>query len=260
VTITLKRLDAAAADQYVLTGLDGYYRFDSMQAGTYQLMETQPKKFWDGKDTAGSLGGTPVSPDTITNIVLGAGQKGVEYNFGERGLLPQYISKRLFLASTPTAVDQVVRQLINDAPVVRLNGIAGGNYAATFSAGGGAVPVVNTTAATITHADGGWLSSMKVKIENLRDGDDEVMTVLGMLLTPTPQSLTPLYPKIQAAYANGVLTLTGPDETANFQAVLRTLTYRNKATSPDLSTRYITVVASDPVADSELVTTTLTMR
>ena len=174
-------------------------------------------------------------------------------------MLPQYISKRLFLNSTPTAVDQVVRQLVNDAPVVRLNGSAGANYAATFTRGGGAVPVVNKTAATITHADGGWLSSVKVKIENLRDGNDEILTVLGMVLTSTPQTLTG-YPKIQGAYANGVLTLTGPDETDNFQAVLRTLTYDNTlGASADPATRYITVIASDPVADSTLATTTLSV-
>jgi len=41
---------------------------------------------------------------------------------------------------------------------------------------------------------------------------------------------------------------------------MRVLKRRLTAASPDLSTRYITVVASDPLADSTLVTTTLTMR
>ena len=97
---------------------------------------------------------------------------------------------------------------------------------------------------------------MTVTIGNPRDGAADILTVENMGLNAVAQPLA-AYPRILASYANGVLTLTGPDETANFQSVLRTLTYDDTASSPDLAPRVITVVASDPAADSQPVTTRL---
>ncbi len=64
------------------TNVDGSYSFDQLAPGTYALRETQPVDFVDGQDRVGSLGGT-ASNDFLSNIVLGGGQSGTDYNFGE---------------------------------------------------------------------------------------------------------------------------------------------------------------------------------
>ncbi|MEN5170793.1 SdrD B-like domain-containing protein [Brevundimonas pondensis] len=79
----------------VTTGVDGSYRFDDLPKGTYALTESQPTQFADGREGVGSIGG--VAPNTvfdasqaanaITGINLGAGQKGVDYVFGERAVV-----------------------------------------------------------------------------------------------------------------------------------------------------------------------------
>ena len=124
MTLSVQQGGTYARVQDQLTGMDGSYSFTQLPAGTYQLTETQPMKFLDGKDSAGSPAGTVVAPDTITHIPLAIDQAGTQYDFGERGLRPEYISKRLALSSTPTTPDQIQLQIINDPPVVRLNGSA----------------------------------------------------------------------------------------------------------------------------------------
>jgi hypothetical protein len=64
------------------TAADGSYSFANLAPGIYSLAESGADSFLDGKDTAGSQGGT-VGHDSITNIVLGSGVNGVNNNFGE---------------------------------------------------------------------------------------------------------------------------------------------------------------------------------
>ena len=63
---------------------DGAFLFLDLRPGTYALAETQPTApyFFDGLDTAGSLGGL-VGSDAITAIGLAPGQAGAAYLFGE---------------------------------------------------------------------------------------------------------------------------------------------------------------------------------
>lgn len=61
---------------------DGYYQFEGLLPGTYQVRELQPNGFLDGQDSVGNLGGV-MSNDLLTEIALAAGQSGVNYNFGE---------------------------------------------------------------------------------------------------------------------------------------------------------------------------------
>ena len=64
------------------TAADGSYSFANLRPGTYSVVETQPAAYLDGKDTAGSTGGT-VTNDAISTITLGAGVASVNNNFGE---------------------------------------------------------------------------------------------------------------------------------------------------------------------------------
>jgi hypothetical protein len=78
VTITL----TGRVTRTATTAADGSFTFNALPFGTYTLTETQPAGFLDGKDAAGSLGGT-VSDDVISGIVLNPGDDGVNYLFGE---------------------------------------------------------------------------------------------------------------------------------------------------------------------------------
>lgn len=71
------------------TGPDGSYRFDNLppsNAAGYQIAETQPGDYLDGKEAVGSLGGqaaVPSSEDRFLQVVVASGDNGTGYNFGE---------------------------------------------------------------------------------------------------------------------------------------------------------------------------------
>lgn len=65
------------------TGPDGKYQFTNLVPGTYTVVEVHPSGWIDGKDTAGSHGGT-AGNDVISNVTLGGGINATDYNFGER--------------------------------------------------------------------------------------------------------------------------------------------------------------------------------
>jgi hypothetical protein len=257
VAITLERTDATATEQTVLTQSDGSFEFGSLPAGTYTLIEAQPPQYLSGgKDTAGSLGGTGSTSDTITQIVLGAGQNGSEYDFGEWLLAPGFLSKRLALASTPTT-QEGIDQLLDPPPTVELGGGAT-NYAASYTSGVSAVNSVAIASPSATVSDtSGELASLTVTISNRIDGGSESLTIPGQTIGATAQPLTN-FPKISAAYAGGVLTLSGADSVGDYQSVLRSVTWQDAAASPNTSPRYVTVVAADAISSSSVATTTVT--
>lgn len=80
------------------TNIDGFYKFNDLVAGDYMVKQVQPVQFVDGQDTFGNLGGDDSVNDKFT---LALTDNAVEYNFGELGLLPEFVNKRLYLASTP---------------------------------------------------------------------------------------------------------------------------------------------------------------
>ena len=98
----------------VQTAADGSYHFDKLLAATYRIQVVPLSNFLDGKDTAGTVGGTTrgsVSQDQI-EVQLASGDTGTDYNFSMSGLQPRLISLRLFLASTPP-FDQVLQTYLS---------------------------------------------------------------------------------------------------------------------------------------------------
>jgi uncharacterized repeat protein (TIGR01451 family) len=110
VTVTLSGTDinGKAVNRSTTTDATGAWRFDDLLAagtGGYTVTEQTPQPVVDGRSTfngrttAGSLGGnaTPVAtlPSAIAGIPLAAGDRGTEYNFGER--LPSSLSGQVFL-------------------------------------------------------------------------------------------------------------------------------------------------------------------
>ena len=82
------------------SGTDGAYSFENLRPGTYALSESQPTGFKDGKDTASSVLAATTTNDRFGNMVLAAGMNATGFLFGE---LPQALTKRSFLASTPNS-------------------------------------------------------------------------------------------------------------------------------------------------------------
>ena len=92
-TITLTGTDAngAPVNRTQSTANDGSYLFAGLTNGTYTLTETQPSAYNDGRETAGSVGGTvnnssfDTTPgrNAISAIALPAATAGTGYNFAD---------------------------------------------------------------------------------------------------------------------------------------------------------------------------------
>jgi len=126
----------------------------------------------------------------------------------------------------------------NTTTTVDLNGAtAGTGYGATFTEGGAAVAIVDSAALTLSDPDQITVSGAVVTITNRFDGVAEAVTV-------TPSGA------VTANYdaGTGVLTLSGVDSLATYQAVLRTLTYLNTSQNPTTTARVITVAVDDGAA------------
>jgi hypothetical protein len=132
------------------------------------------------------------------------------------------------------------------APVLDLNGNATGiDFATTFT--GSAIPVV-ASSLSLSDRNSPTIARATVTITNLLDGAAESL------------SANTSGTNIVADYSNGVLTLTGTDEIANYQQVLRTIAYNNSASSPIATNRIIEFIVDDGAAHSntsQVATTTL---
>lgn len=142
---------------------------------------------------------------------------------------------------------EVTITAVNDPPTLDLNGAAAGtSYEAAFSAQSGAIRIVSRNL-ILSDIDSEEILSATVTLQNRPDGDVE------FLLADTTDTT------IHAAYNEdtGVLKLTGSDTTANYQKVLRTLTYRNDSSNPTITNRPIIFVVSDGTNSSETVQSTI---
>ncbi len=104
VTVTIIDQSNPSLRVSVITDSHGNYRFVKLFPGTYRLRQTQPINFVDGRDSAGSAGGT-VTNDIISHIAIGPNEAATDYLFGELGVDPGRISKREFLTSANPSSD-----------------------------------------------------------------------------------------------------------------------------------------------------------
>lgn len=127
---------------------------------------------------------------------------------------------------------------VNDPPVIDLNGPAPGiDFAASFIEAGGPVAIVDPSELTVIDIDSALLAQAVVRITNLFDGDDEIVSV-----DLTGSGLS-------ALYFNGELTITGNAAPSVYQTVLRTTTYDNLSSNPDETTRQIEFLVEDDDGD-----------
>ncbi|SFN50622.1 Ig-like domain-containing protein [Dokdonella immobilis] len=139
---------------------------------------------------------------------------------------------------------------VNDPPLLDLNGPAAGtDFAATYTEGNAAVAIVDAATLTVADVDNVNLASATVTITNLLDVSFEQLAA-----NTGGTSITANY-----VAATGILTLTGADTLANYQTVLRTLTYLNTSTAPTETARTISVVANDGTDDSNIALSVVTV-
>jgi uncharacterized repeat protein (TIGR01451 family) len=84
VTLTGTAANGTAVNLTTTTNASGIFSFGDLLGGTYTLKETQPAAYADGKDSAGTAGGT-VDNDLISSIALTGGIDAKNYAFGEIG-------------------------------------------------------------------------------------------------------------------------------------------------------------------------------
>jgi hypothetical protein len=99
VTLTGTTSSGNRIELVAMTDDDGAYAFIGLQAGTYEIRKRQSTALLDGAEELGSQQGQ-MENDRFFNIVLAPAAKGEGYHFGERGWRPEYITRRMFLASS----------------------------------------------------------------------------------------------------------------------------------------------------------------
>ena len=130
---------------------------------------------------------------------------------------------------------------VNEAPVV----VAGGTLA--YTEGDGAVPADAGVAVADPDAGAMIQSALVQIVGNYASGED----VLGFADTAT----------ISGAFnaATGILSLSGSDTVANYQAALRSVTYANGSNAPSIAPRTIAWSVNDGALNSNVATSTVTL-
>jgi hypothetical protein len=139
------------------------------------------------------------------------------------------------------------------APAIDLDpdsssGAGGGNYATAYAEGSSPRAVADSDAA-LTDGDSADLASLVVTITNLQDAALETLAA-----DTTGTSISAIY-----ASGTGTLTLSGADTVANYQQVLRTISYANTSENPSATARTITFVADDGTAAGNTAVATVTV-
>ena len=99
VSVNLTGVDVRgnAVNLTTTTGADGMYCFLDLAPGLYDIIESQPQQFLDGKDTPGQVAdalGTQsqlnlqVLDDQFARLAVGLGVSAQDFNFGEQMVMP----------------------------------------------------------------------------------------------------------------------------------------------------------------------------
>ncbi|QDV11468.1 Cadherin domain protein [Rosistilla oblonga] len=91
--------DAQPFTLQAVTDDEGKYQFTGIGAGSFTLTQSQPSAWQDGEESAGSPAGQ-VSDNQVVFANWPDDTNGTGYDFGELAILPQFVSKRLFLNSS----------------------------------------------------------------------------------------------------------------------------------------------------------------
>lgn len=141
VSLTLLDINGNPTGQTTVTDTDGHYVFCGLTPGVYRVAETQPKGYYDGLDTPGSVGGFAENPgDLIHSIPLASGTKATDYNFGE--LLPAAIGGRVYADLNGDGTHDSGEPLLSGVTIYLLNG-SGDRIASTTTDVNGKYAFIN---------------------------------------------------------------------------------------------------------------------
>lgn len=144
--------------------------------------------------------------------------------------------------SRPPVLMTINVQPVNNPPELDLDGIGPNlDYTTVFYINRGPVPIVAPSLVLIDH-DNTTIQSATIRITNQRDGSAELLAAD----TGGSGNITGNYDPV-----TGVLNLTGVDSVANYQRVLRTVTYDNNRSEPNTENRIIEFVVADALSVSE---------
>lgn len=126
---------------------------------------------------------------------------------------------------------------VNDSPVVDPTGDEqdGIDYCTTFVEGDGPVPLVMKRFLTVSDLDDTLIVGAVAVLDTVFDGSDEVIAVDQGTL---PSGVT-------SVYSNGLLSVAGSASIAEYQTILRTLTYNNGNVDPNEATRFVALTVQD---------------
>ncbi len=246
-----------------------------VEASTYQALSINVWNTSDGASEKVTVGGYTFSYGVSDVVVRTVGGTTFELDFDGSGfsiardgggLIPQADLQALIrgityenISQDPTAGDrtlefvavddlglisQAANSVIsvvpqNDSGQIDLDqdnsSQPGSDYSTTFVEGGGPVNIADVDA-VITDADDVVLNSLTISITNLLDGADEILTA-----DTSGTSILASYDS-----GTGVLSLTQTDTLANYQQVLRSVTYENLSDNPNTTARIIQVAGSGP--------------
>ena len=154
------------------TGTDGDYLFDDVPLGNYRIVEFTPAGLIDGDSHAGRIGGvqvgTSVDGGLISQITLGPGDVGIEYNFCEG--TPATLSGFVYSDQSNDGVRDTNEQPIPGATVTLFDG-SGDVVATTTSDSNGRYEFTNLLP--------GEYRIVETQPEGFLDGIDSVGTVRG---------------------------------------------------------------------------------
>jgi hypothetical protein len=125
---------------------------------------------------------------------------------------------------------------VNDGPSIDANGIndSGLHFNTHFNVIASNPITLLGTDATISDAENNTITNATITVTNRLNGTSEILAATNTGNITSSYNTT-----------TGVLTLTGTDTAANYQTVLRSITYDNTATTPNGTQRLITITASD---------------
>ena len=152
-------------------------------------------------------------------------------------------------ATSQIASAFVTFEAVNDPPLVDLNGPeVGSSFSVDFTEGDQSV-AISSTQAVITDVDSNTLTFVTAQLFGAADNESETL-----FINETTTLIVVSYNS-----TNNLLTLSGPAELQDFQTLIRSLYYKNTATEPGLGSRTIEIIASDGMATSTPVTSTVSI-
>jgi hypothetical protein len=190
---------SGSVDAVVLTNTDGYYRFEDVPPGICTVTQVQPHAFLDGTNVIGDPAMGNASPNQFSGIEMRRNLDVTLYNFGERGLRPEFISKRHYLALAPSAGQLAADFTATDDRAIFAFDIDGDGSLTVSLDGAESEPGISIdlySSEMLPVAIGAPQSAVQVDVDQ---GDSLVLYVAGLELDREVQVSVRLQPEPQAS-------------------------------------------------------------